>query len=99
MKAVNSSRKRRQKATPKAAARNSTPHSSPTAPSKSSADVTHERNLLQADEQSTRHVLEMLRGRPLDVQAFCALWQGYATERYATESKKGHTGTPGKAGK
>jgi hypothetical protein len=35
----------------------------------------------QADEQSTRHVLEVLRGRSLDVQAFCALWQGYARER------------------
>jgi hypothetical protein len=27
----------------------------------------------QADEQSARHVLAVLRGRPLDVQAFCAL--------------------------
>jgi hypothetical protein len=34
----------------------------------------------QTDEQSARHVLAVLRGRPLDVQAFCALWQGYATE-------------------
>jgi hypothetical protein len=46
----------------------------------------------QADEQSARHVLAVLRGRPLDVQAFCALWQGYARELYAA-------GTPDTAGK
>jgi hypothetical protein len=51
-----------------------------------------ERFTSRADEQSARHVLAVLRGRPLDVQAFCALWQGYARELYAA-------GTPDTAGK